>query len=216
MVGGQADTETYVLTIEAVRASIDLLQEQHIHPFFPAYLHLRQQGVKYEEEGFITPNWSELGELLEVPGGPAGRPYFRPFWTQRREAGQEWLNRNLAGSYAPSSIRNVPRKVIRLNSDGTFGLLPNHWVLARKHLADDRKIPVVALAGFFLRNYGFRATDPPELRDLIEEFARTFRYDQDIHDDEFHHLYTATWSRPDIAWFEIWQSPEAPEEQVAT
>lgn len=200
--------QVLVLSVEAVRASIDVLQdpERRIHPFFPAYLHLRQQAALQGTLTSIRPAWSDLGELLDVPGGPYGRPYFRPFWDQRREGGQEWLNPNLAGSYSPSSIRAVPRKVIDVNDDGTFVLKESHWELARLHLAAGQQVPALALAGFFFRNDGFAtnpATPPPTADDLVLEFRRTFGYTS-AEDDEFNHLFTTDWPGTPPPWFEAW------------
>ena len=201
--GGEAGHETYVLTSEAVKACIADLKTRRIHPYFPAYLHLRQQASVQGSAMTIAPRWAELGGMLKVPGGPYGRPHFRPFWdTQRREAGQEWLNRNLAGSYAKSSLRSVPLKVVVANDDDTFGLREKHWELARLYLTHGEPVPAVSVAGFVFRNYGFVSDHEPSTDDLVGEFRATFGYSA-RDDDEFSHLYSTEWRGSDVTWFEI-------------
>ena len=193
---------SYTIHVQAVREAIIRLQSRPIHPFFPAYLHLRQQSVLQKTTTEIRPNWNSLGEFLEIPGGPVGKPYFRPFWVGRRDAGQEWLNRNLAGSYAPSSIRSTPRKVIEINGDGTFRLRDKHWELALTHLAGNQRVPVVALAGFFSRNFEFIATTTPGPAALVEEFFRTFEYDLRSNMVEMNHLFSDEWiGSVGLEWF---------------
>jgi len=191
----------YVIRVEVVRECIAVLREQRIHSFFPAYLHLRRQAAARDRLTDLTPNWNELGTLLEVPGGPFGRPYFRPFWPGPAQAGQEWLNPNLAGSYAPSSIRELPRRVIDIQG-GKFSLRPRHWELAREHLADNRPVPVLALAGFFLRDFGLVKRETPSLAELIAIFRQEFGYRDGIDNEEFDYLYDQEWQGSSKQWFE--------------
>ena len=151
--GDDPERIAFVLTGEAVRASIDRLQSMRIDPFFPMYLHLRQQSVLQATSTQIKPELDALGQYLRVPGGPVGRPFFRPFWNEQTNARQGWLNENLAGSYAPSSMRNVPLNVVSRGPGSTFSLQPHHWLLAREFLTYGERVPVLALAGFYLRNF---------------------------------------------------------------
>jgi len=129
--------------------------------------------------------------FLRVPGGPPGKPNFRPFWNQTRDAGQDWLNANLAGSYAPSSLRSLPRRVVDIG-DGGFSLKEDHWQLARQHLLYDDRVPAVALCAFLYRDFGF-TTDgiSPAPAALIDIFRMDFGYRLDSDDIEFEHLYDA-------------------------
>ena len=66
------------------------------------------------------------------------------------DVGRYWLNPNIVGSYAPSSIRGIPRKVI--DSDGSeFILRPNHAQLARTYLLYNDTLSSLAFAALCLR-----------------------------------------------------------------
>lgn len=200
MMGESGDGfSAYVVTLEAVRASIAALRTRLVHPYFPAYLHLRRQAAKQGTQKAIRPKWSELGRFLEVPGGP--QPHYRPFWAERADAGQEWLNRNLAGSFAPSSLRDVPRRVVDTDGDRRFLLRERHWERARQHLAYGQRIPVLALAGYFLRNHALLAPSTPGRDDLVRVFLTEFGYRSPEDDDEVAHLYQQEWRGPE-RWFE--------------
>lgn len=133
----------------------------------------------------------------------------RPFWRGERNAGQEWLNENLAGSFAPSSLRVVFSRVVETDAQRRFNLRPNHWELARTHLLFDAPIPVLAVAAFMLRDYGFMAASLPGREDLVDAFRREYGYAADD-EDEFTHLYDISWTGKDGPWFEL-----APEETVS-
>jgi hypothetical protein len=166
------------------------------------YLHLRRQAALQKTEQGIAPNLDDLADFLAVPGGPYGKPYLRPFWTGQRAARQEWLNRNLAGSYAPSSLRQVPRRVIEVTPDGKFTLLKEHWNLAKQHLLANERIPLRALAGFYVRNYAFTATGRPTSSDLGEAFLDLFGYTTwQVNKDEMDTLFDSNWDDPK-EWFE--------------
>lgn len=188
------DRPTFVLELSVIRWGIGVLVSRRTHPFFPGYLEIRraasQQGALTE----IHPSWDDIGQFLRVPGGPPKRPYYRPFWDQSSGAGQHWMNENLAGSYAPSSIRHgtVPRKVVDIDGDGNFSLKDKHWELARKHLLHDEQMPVLPLCVFLYRDFGF-TTDGPSIgpHNLIQVFREDFGYRSDADDAEFSHLYDA-------------------------
>ncbi|HEY1570913.1 MAG TPA: hypothetical protein VGG05_06190, partial [Pseudonocardiaceae bacterium] len=102
--------QLHVLTLAAVKAGIETLQDQRIHEQFPAYLHIRQRGLAVGSLNDIEPVWREVGALLRMPGGPPTKPHYRPFSSRnRRDPSGYWFNENLAGSYAPSSLRATSR-----------------------------------------------------------------------------------------------------------
>lgn len=180
----------YVLRIDAVRWAVETLAGQRTHEFFPAYLHLRAKAIETGSTTDIHPDWRNgLGTFLEVRGGP--HPYFRPFLSRRGTGTMSfWLNVNLAGSFAPSSIRTTPRKVIEVH-DRTFDLKPNHAQLAREFLLYDTPVSAIALAMFYYRDFGL-ITDGalPKSTDLIDLFRRGFRFsEQSPSDDDFDLLF---------------------------
>lgn len=205
-----ADTteRTYVLLPGRVRDCIDALLQRDTHPHFVAYLYLRFLAGKSGSMKGLQPNWADLGKVLEVPGGPAGKPYLRPFWRGERNAGQEWLNENLAGSFAPSSLRVVLGRVVQTDAQRRYSLRPKHWELAREHLLFKEPIPVVALAGFLFRDYGFVATTPPSSIELIDVFRREYGYTAED-DVEFNALYDSSWTGQDGQWFELTEGKAA-------
>ncbi len=192
----------FVLTLEAVRWGIDTLKKQKIHPFFLAYIHLRKRAVELGMDSDISADWEELAQYLPVKGGPPSKPYYRPFWHGKStEPGRYWLNPNLAGSYAPSSLRDVPYKVID-TSGSHFSLKPDHAGLAREHLLFDEPVSCFALAAFFFRDFGISTPSAvvPAVSDLLAVFRNDFNFlPQDPHFDVLFSLEQPT----DVQlWFE--------------
>lgn len=199
----------WVLKAEAVRDSIGILREHSIHPFFPAYLQIRRTAYENGTLVDLRPNWDELGRLLEVAGAPSTHPYFRPFTTGPGESDQEWLNPNLAGSYAPSSLRvDQPafRVVEKGEGRGRVTLRDNHWNLALEHLLDGETVPITALAAFFLRDFAFEGFDQaPNDDELGGGFALMFGYiDGGTGPTELARLYDSS-VEATADWFEEWR-----------
>jgi hypothetical protein len=195
---------TFVLELSVIRWGIEELVGRLTHPYFPAYLTIRRIAAQQDSSVNIHPNWKDdIGQFLRVPGGPPDKPYYRPFWDQSSSADQHWLNKNLAGSWAPSSIRStVAPKIIDINNDGGFSLKDKHWELAKKYLLLDQQMALLPLCVFLYRNFGF-TTDGPSIgpHNLIQIFRADFGYRPDSDDAEFSYLYDA--SIPDRTdWFE--------------
>jgi hypothetical protein len=194
----------FVPTVEAVRWGLDALRRRRIHPFFLAYLHLRKRSQEEGDTAGIHPEWEELGEHLRVSGGPPGKPFYRPVWNGKPDdVGRYWLNPNLAGSYAPSSLRNVPYKVIS-TSGSTFSLKPNHASLALEHLLYEEPLSAVAFAAFYYRDFGLITSgELPTPMDLAGVFARDFHFDP--RDQDFDTLFAT--DIPSTASFDRWFEP---------
>lgn len=197
---------TYVVPVERVREAITELLSRQAHPFFPAYMHLRQLAARHGRTTSLTPDWPALGALLEVTGGPPGKPYLRPFWRGARDAHQEWLNSNLAGSYAPSSLRSEPMRVVEIDARRRFNLRPGHAQLALENLLSHKRLPALAVAAFFLRDYGVVASQTSNPQVLIDVFKEQFGYLTPADDNDFQTLYDEEWGRKG-RWLEIWDSP---------
>lgn len=189
-----------VLTIDAVRRSIAALHEPYIHEQFLAYLHIRQRGIESGSMTGIEPRWSDVGKLLDVPGGPPNKPNYRPFSSRtKHDPAGYWLNRNIPGSYAPRSLRATSRFMLNAAGDG-FDLPTDHAAQALNiHLRGVCQ-PAWAFAGYFLRNYSFDAT-ASTAGDLIAAFREVFRFDSAAAGSDFDTLF-ATGDEPSIVWFE--------------
>ena len=197
----------WVLTTQAVRRGIADLRRRSIHPYFVAYLHLRQCAAAQDATTGLRPRWKAgLGPYLEVDGAPASHPYYRPFWDGAGEAGQEWLNGNLAGSFARSSLRagSPPMLVVAYEpATRTFALREQHWELALEHLLRGRPLPAEALAAYLLRDFAFDTDDgkPPTGDDLVALFGQEFGYRDELARVEFDRLYERT-GAANAVWFE--------------
>lgn len=195
---------TWVLRAEVVRDSIVVLQRQSIHPYFPAYLHLVQRAAAEGQAAEIKASWKpQLGPYLEVAGAPSSHPYYRPFWEGSGSVDRGWLNGNLAGSFARSSLRagQPALKVVQPHARGYFSLLDDHWVRCREHLLFGERIPVIHLAAWLFRDFGFQVDgDPPSHRELVAVFAQEFGYESP-ESEPFRHLYSLP-AAGDREWFE--------------
>jgi hypothetical protein len=203
---GDADQVVFVLTETVIRWGIEELLDRKVHAFFPAYLEIRRAALEAESGSAVQPDWGILGGYLAVPGGPPKKPYFRPFWHQSRKAGQDWLNENIAGSYAPSSIRKVPATVVLPDGSG-YALRGGHARLALKNLLYGQQLPAYPLVTFYYRNFGF-TTDGPALSPdgLIDIFREDFGFRDEIETEEFGTLFST--DIPDRTdWFEPWRPP---------
>lgn len=204
---------TWLVKVERVKESIDALLSHEAHQWYPGYMSLRRQarlqsddnGLDYAE---IEPNWRDLGQFLSVPGGPTGRPFLRPFWSGTRERNQEWLNQNLAGSYAPSSWRNVQLALAHEGSDRQIGLKDGHAKIALETLLSGTPLPALPAAAFFLRNHSFRDPFGSDVDVMIRAFAYEFGY-REGDEEEFLTLYDIEWTSPhEGAWLVMSQDIE--------
>jgi hypothetical protein len=184
-----ASDNEFVLRVPVVQQCIDVLLSRDTHQFFPAYLHLRRRASATGSTEALSPDWAEVHTWLNVPGGPYGKPNLRPFWHGKRLAGQEWMGKNLAGSYSPSSLRQAPKEVVEIDAEGRYALRPQHWELARKFLLSDETLPVLALAGFLFRNFAIVSDEPLSPQSLVALFRGYFGYATPDDDPEFNYLY---------------------------
>lgn len=89
-----------------------------------------------------------------------------------------WMNANLAGSYAPSSLRGMRSLYVDSNDDYILPTLangePDANVIRQRLL--DKKIPAWAVAAFLFRNRRFSSLTPgtPDWPDLLEVFRDYF------------------------------------------
>jgi hypothetical protein len=199
-----------VLTLDAVHRSIEALHKPYIHEQFLAYLHIRKRGVESGSMTGIAPVWTDVGRLLDMPGGPPNKPNYRPFSSRtRHDPAGYWMNPNIPGSYAPSSGRKAQR--FMLNAVGNaFDLPSDHASQALDTHLKGKRQPAWPFAGYFLRNYGFDPAASSGVDDLITAFRRVFRFDSTDRGADFDILFT-TGDEPAITWFEPLPPPAFPD-----
>jgi cytidine deaminase len=120
------------------------------------------------------------------------KPYLVPFTQARNPADSTyWLNKNVSGTYAPSSLRSTSplmqvATLVEGGHNSKWGLNVNHWQLARLHICDGEYVPVESLAAFLFRDYAFE-TDDPSAYTMVSAFANEFGYE--LGGEAFTHLY---------------------------
>jgi len=172
----------YVINKSVVAGAMSRLRSRKVHSLFPGYLHLQQQAFKLGRLSDLTPNFLDFYKLFfSVGDPPIGTPYIKPFTEQIASTKNLWLNENVAGTYAPSSIRegNPFERVVEIDRKArTYSLPQEHATLAKQHLVYNSSIPVADLAVFLYRDIGF--LDPTmSISDLVAIFCRDFGYSQE-------------------------------------
>lgn len=195
------EDELHVLTREAVKAGIAALKSQRIHEHFPAYLELRRLAVASGSLTNLQPDWKVVSDLLKMPSGPPTKPHYRPFSSRtRKDESGYWYNRNLAGSYAPKSMRATSGFMLDASGDN-FELPTDHAQQALRRLLKGTKVPAWALAAYYLRNYGFIFNGEGGYDELIAAFKKEFQFEQDtdfdaLFEDEEPISFTDDWFEP--------------------
>lgn len=181
----------YILAVSAVREALWELVDQHIHRLFPGYLCLRREAGRENSLEDLDFDYNEFfDKFFEVRTGK--KPYLVPFTVENFEETELWFNENVAGTYAPSSLRTTTPllEIGELEKDGRkshWKLHENHAELAREHMCNGDQIPVEHLAAFLLRDYGFQV-EQPSADTLIQAFCEEWVYDRDKSD--FAELYS--------------------------
>lgn len=196
---------------EIVRDCLVQLRKQKINAYFAGYLWLKRESLRLGTTTNLPPTYKTFFDTyLLVPDAPAHAPYHVPFSDTRRSTAKMWFNRNVAGSYAPSSVRKDQPfdKVVSITvsqQEGRYTLRERHWELARTYLAHEQSIPVVPLAVFLYRDYAIN-TNAPSVADIVQIFRDEFGYGATAPGSpeiEYEHLYyddSASDARTD--WFE--------------
>lgn len=160
-----------------VARALTHLREQKTHPLFAGYLYLQQRAVELGRLNDLRPEFLQFYKrFFEVPNHPLGTPYIKIFTEQQPSERNLWLNENVAGSYAPSSLRpNQPfRKVVHIEGR-EYSLSDDHAERANEHLLYGKPIQVAHLAAVLYRDYGF-LKETFSIQDLISVFAYEFGY----------------------------------------
>lgn len=187
----------YVVKPERVAFCLRDLRERKIHRHFAGYLCVKRTAVKERRTSDLSVDFTEFYDtFLSVPGGD--KPYIYAFVEEPPSKHNRWQNPNLAGSYAPSSVRAASpfREVIEITGSGSrsnisYSLRDRHWELARKHLTYGDRVPAVSIALLLYRDYGLQV-QPPSVSAWVRVFQDEFGYlDESGEPTEgFNHLYT--------------------------
>lgn len=186
-----------MLSVEAVQIALASLCKNRIHPSFAGYLCLKESARASGEHVSLKPGFKGFFEgYLAVSDGTAKKPYLLPFSDSEAREEPTWFNSNVAGSYAPSSIRaqSPLRKVCTFSNAGRvaeFQLVPQHWEHAKAGMLFGERISAVALAVFLYRDFRF-AGENATVQDLVEIFRDEFGYRIKREDEalQFNALFT--------------------------
>ena len=160
-----------------VSQALHRLRQQPTHTLFAGYLCLQRQTGILNRLTDLKPDFRAFyQEFFSVKDHPLGAPYIKPFIEQKPSSKNLWLNGNVAGSYAPSSLRQGQpfRRVVDIQ-DGTYALSPNHATKAFENLLFSKAISAVDLAIFLYRDYGFE-DNAFSVTELVDIFAYEFGY----------------------------------------
>lgn len=194
--GSQESSEGFYVTAEAAKAAVDALAAVQIHPQFPGYLAVLEAAAQAGRTEKLKVNFQKFfTEYLLIEGAPSERPFLQPF-TAISGGRPQLFNKNVAGSYAPSSLRDVApiRDVVDFEGRGhsvTQSLRSGHDALALNALAFKQKIPVDSLATFLLRDHRIPRVGSSEQDSVVDLFCKKFGYDLTDGDDaqRFDSLY---------------------------
>jgi hypothetical protein len=171
-----------VVRPDVVNESVAELVRARMHEHFAGYLCMVRTAARDGSTTNLKPDFVEFFDtFLAVPNAPDGRPYLRPF--NRAGSGPlSWNQANVAGSYAPSSIRpNMAfASVVEINGQGTsatYSLRNGHARLALEHLAHGQKVPVVPLAIFLYRDFALLTEGDPSAAHLVQMLRHEFGYE---------------------------------------
>jgi hypothetical protein len=174
--------KSHVLKREVVQQSLAALRQLKVHRTFAGYLCLRETARATNRRTQLKPDFAGFFDrYLKIGDASAAAPYAVPF---NDRGAFLWFNRNVAGSYAPSSLRDVSplRQVADIfgsRADHTFSLKEDDAKLCFVHLLHKKQMPVLPLAAFLFRDYAIEEEDgegAPVPADLIAVFRDQFGF----------------------------------------
>ena len=151
------------------------------HPHFTGYLCVCRAAHQSGTTEGLKPDFKKFhDEFLIVAGAPASHPYVTPF----PYTSFPFFNKNPAGSYAPSSLRDVAPLRRAVNIDGsrsaaTYSLVADHASRAKSWMLHGKPLPVASLAIFLYRNYEL-SLEAPKCVHIVRIFREEFGFRQEI------------------------------------
>lgn len=131
---------------------------ESVHPHFFGYLAILAAASKSAKRSKLAVNFKQFFEdYLRAPDLKPEYPYLQPF------SNPPFRNKNVAGSYALSSLReNAPILLVADVSQDEkgrplFSLKSGHASEAYENLLGEKRLPSLAFAAFLLRDEGFDA-----------------------------------------------------------
>lgn len=198
----------HVIRKEIVARSLARLREQKTHTLFAGYLYLQYRATQLRRINDLKPAFLPFfKQFFQVANNPLGTPYIKIFTEHHASEKNLWLNENVAGSYAPSSLRpDQPfRKVVSIENK-TWSLYPDHAVRALKYLLFSKPVQAADLAVVLYRDYGLFG-EAMTVEALVGIFAYEFGYANkpgDEPDENFQKLFSLqTAQNWDEDWLEV-------------
>ncbi len=185
---------TCAIRKQIVARSLARLREQRTHTLFVGYLYLQRRAAQLGRLEDLQPEFLPFfKQFFFVGNHPLGAPYIKPFTEQKASTKNLWLNENVAGSYAPSSLRpDQPfRQVVKIEGK-RYSLPPDHAHRAFEHLLYSIPVAVADLAVVLYRDFGL-LDEIVTINDLIAIFAYEFGYAREPGfepDEKFQLLYS--------------------------
>lgn len=161
---------------------------------FAGYLYLQKLSCELGRLEDLKPEFLPyFKKFFLVKDHPLGTPYIKLF-TERPPTNKNlWLNQNIAGSYAPSSLRpDQPfRQVVNILGK-KYSLPYDHAKRAFEHLLFSKPVSAIDLAIVLYRDFAM-TENATSSQDLIEIFAYEFGYTNQPGDgpnEDFQKLYS--------------------------
>lgn len=152
MARAEEESSKFLLNLAAVHEAWHALCSANVHVHFLGYMCLLEAAVAQGKTHGLRPAFKRFFDRYFAAAGMSeSHPYLHPF------ARPPTQYKNVAGSYAPSSLRDVAplREVAELSNDRTWALRNSHAAVARKVMLHEQPLPGLAFATFLYRDYGF-------------------------------------------------------------
>ncbi len=166
----------YVPTLPKVKASLDALASLDAHRALAGYLCVLNAASIENRTADLRPDFRGFFDrFFRIGDPPSKKPYAVPF---ARGAKSILFNENVAGSYAPSSLRpvNPLHSLMDIKGGGgqaSFTLRDNHIEQTRELLLPV-PLPIYAYACFMYRDFGF--TVNPDRRQIESAVESDFGF----------------------------------------
>lgn len=198
--------EGFVLSLETVTSAVMSLRSRRVHRNFAGYLCVKKTCCFEHKNVNVKPNFKHFfEEFLRPSDGTEKKPYISPFVHNADASSDIWTNPNVAGSYAPSSVRTESpfRKVVDIegvSNNSAYSLRKDHARNTLKHLLFGEKISALDLAIFLYRDMVFLGENiTPE--DLISLFRSEFGFNKDntAENNDFNNIFFIPTSEDNVA-----------------